>query len=546
MARRSRGAAVGQRRDGARRQRRFVMVGAVPVRLSPALWAGLLGAVTAVALASPVYAQPATVPDTGSRPVPAGGLQLPGTGPTTNAPAITPTPVEGPLAAQIYAGETEVALLGQQLLELEQEQTAAETALAAAEQSLREARTALIEAQRDADIAASYALKDAAAMPPGEYRGDLHGLGALSRLQRGQQPGVGTDAANRDVSLAAAAEQEAYQTYTAALALVDALRSEFGSTEGTFKQRETALLALKEQNTEQLVAIERQREAAEQEIGQGIDGIDGAAAHPRAVAALEFALKQLGKPYLWGAEGPHRYDCSGLMWAAYRSPGADYFSLPRVAKDQYYATRHNKVDRSALLPGDLIFFASGSSWTTVHHVGMYVGNGKMVHAPTTGDVVKVSTVWWSRFYAATRVIREVAPTPSPTPTPTPTPSPTPSPTPTPTPTPSPDPSPDPSDSPSPDPTDSPSPDPSDSPSPSPSPSTSPSTPGPMPTPSDPSPSPTGSGTPDPDASGSGTPDPDASGSGTPTSTPSESSPASAGPSASATSAGTPSAGPLEG
>ena len=61
------------------------------------------------------------------------------------------------------------------------------------------------------------------------------------------------------------------------------------------------------------------------------------------------------------------------------------------------------MPRSALLPGDLIFFASGSSWQSVHHVGMYLGGGKMVHAPTTGDVVKVSTVWWSRFYAATRV-----------------------------------------------------------------------------------------------------------------------------------------------
>jgi peptidoglycan DL-endopeptidase CwlO len=535
MGRSSRGA-TGRQHDRARPEHPAGgATGGVPVRLSPALWAGLLGAVTAIALASPVAAQPVTVPDTGARPVPAGGLQLPGAAPSTIGappPSFVPSTVQGPLASQIYASETEVALVGAQLLELEQQQVDAEIALRAAEQALRQARTALIKAQQDAESTAALALKDAAALPPGEFRGDLHGLGALSRMQRGE-PGIGADAANRDASLAAAAEQEAYQAYTVALARAEALQSEYRTTEGTFKQRETALLALKARNTEQLVTLEREREAAEQEIGRrvggvaGIDGIEGTTAHPRAVAALNFALKQLGKPYLWGAEGPHRYDCSGLMWAAYRSPGADYFSLPRVAKDQYYATRHNTVDRSALLPGDLIFFASGSSWTTVHHVGMYVGNGRMVHAPTTGDVVKVSTVWWSRFYAATRVIDAVPAPPPPTPAPpTPTPAPT-TPAPKPT-TPGPTPT-------TPTPTT-----PGPTPSPSGNPSPSPSTPGPLPTPtgSSPalsSPAPT---SPAPTA-GPGTPDP------APTAVPSGSGSASAGPSASASATGTPSAGPQE-
>ncbi|MFY1697240.1 MULTISPECIES: C40 family peptidase [unclassified Solwaraspora] len=512
----------------------------VPVRLSPALWAALLGAVTALALASPVAAQPVAVPDTGARPVPAGGLQLPGAAPTTGPPVppnFVPSTVQGPLASQIYASETEVALLGAKLIDLEEQQTEAESALHAAELALRQRRTALLDAQRAAENTAASAIKDAAALPPGEYRGDLHGWDALSRLQRGE-PGTSADAANREVSLAAAAEQEAHRTYTAALARVDALRAEFGSTEGTFKQRETALLELKARNTQELVTIERQREAAEQEIGRGIDGVDGitgTTAHPRAVAALDFALRQLGKPYLWGAEGPSRYDCSGLMWAAYRSPGADYFSLPRVAADQYWATRGKTVDRSELLPGDLIFFASGSSWTTVHHVGMYVGDGQMVHAPTTGDVVKVATVWWSRFYRATRVFDAVAaPTTTPTPTPTPTTPATPKPTPStpatpkPTPTGSASPTPTPTGGPTPTPTGTPS-----TPAPTPSTSVSPTT-----TPT------TVPGTPDPDETG--TPDPDETGTGTPTATPSGvTGTASASPSASATATGSPSAGPQE-
>ena len=180
-------------------------------------------------------------------------------------------------------------------------------------------------------------------------------------------------------------------------------RTRYTAAETTYKQREADLLALKRRNVDELAAIEQQREAAEQLLGANAtvsETVAGKAAHPRALAAVRFARAQLGKPYQWAAEGPDRYDCSGLIWAAYRSSGADYDQLPRVSRDQYNATRIRTVDRSALLPGDLVFFASGTSWTTIHHMGMYIGDGKMVHSPTTGDVVKISTVWWSRFYAA--------------------------------------------------------------------------------------------------------------------------------------------------
>ena len=146
-------------------------------------------------------------------------------------------------------------------------------------------------------------------------------------------------------------------------------------------------------------------------------------ADPRALKAVQYALAQLGDQYVWAAEGPDQFDCSGLMWAAYRSAG---YQLARVARDQYYTTRSRSVDRYSLLPGDLVFFASGSSWTTIHHVGMYIGGGKMVHAPNSNEVVKVSTVWWSRFYAATRIFGAV-PGPNTTPTAT-TPPTTPPPT----------------------------------------------------------------------------------------------------------------------
>ncbi|GAB3732457.1 NlpC/P60 family protein [Amycolatopsis oliviviridis] len=101
---------------------------------------------------------------------------------------------------------------------------------------------------------------------------------------------------------------------------------------------------------------------------------------PAAAAALSAAKSKLGSPYDWGATGPSSFDCSGLMLWAYKQAG---LTLPRSSRQQ--STFGAPVQRSQLQPGDLVFYNS-----PVSHVGMYVGNGMMVHAPTTGDVVKVS------------------------------------------------------------------------------------------------------------------------------------------------------------
>jgi cell wall-associated NlpC family hydrolase len=116
--------------------------------------------------------------------------------------------------------------------------------------------------------------------------------------------------------------------------------------------------------------------------------------------ALQFAVAQLGKPYVWGAEGPDTYDCSGLVQAAYAAAGV---ALPRTARPQYLATV--PVPVAAMVPGDLLFFGPDPQrWNSIHHVGIYLGNGKMVHAPTTGDVVRVAPIWWAEFFGATRVV----------------------------------------------------------------------------------------------------------------------------------------------
>ncbi|WP_326564598.1 C40 family peptidase [Micromonospora peucetia] len=497
-----------------RRQRRRRSPVISPV-LRPALWSALLGAIAATVLANPVQADPSlptSVPDTGSRPAYTGQLQLPGGTPVPGLPGSVPglpgtvpgLPTgnigTGPLAAQIYAAEAQVGQLRDQLLLLRQRRTDAEAQRATAERDLANARDALARAQEGADAAAAGAFKAAAALPPGEFANDLHELSRFSRIIRGEKAEGGTTAAQGELSRTRTGEQAAGQAMISAESRLAGVRAEYTAGDTALRGAEKALDKLRRDNAAQLVEIERQQEAAEQRLGAGYLGdetANGLAAHPTALKALAYARAQLGDPYLWAAEGPDRFDCSGLIYAAYRSAG--YYGLPRVSRDQYYATRSRTVSRTALLPGDLVFFASGTSWTTIHHMGMYVGGGKMIHSPTTGDVVKISTVRWSRLYAATRVIGAV---PAPASTPSPTPTPTKPPTPTPTPPASPSPTPKPT-SPSPSPTPKPT-----SPSPTPSTSTSPSA------------TPTGSASPTatPDASTSASPSPSRSTTSSPTAT----------------------------
>jgi hypothetical protein len=155
--------------------------------------------------------------------------------------------------------------------------------------------------------------------------------------------------------------------------------------------------------------VEAAQSAADAALGQGyLDGASqGRGADPRAVAALVYALAQRGDPYKWSEEGPDKFDCSGLMYAAYRTAAAGNFPLRRVSRDQYLQTQKNAVDRYSLVPGDLLFFSSSNSWRGIHHVAMYAGNGMMVEAPRTRLNVRLVPVRWSRLFQATRVYGSV-------------------------------------------------------------------------------------------------------------------------------------------
>lgn len=112
----------------------------------------------------------------------------------------------------------------------------------------------------------------------------------------------------------------------------------------------------------------------------------------RAAQAVAFAYRALGLPYVWGATGPNAFDCSGLTQAAWKSAGV---ALPRTTYTQINAG--TRVPESALLPGDLVFFYSGIS-----HVGLYIGNGRMIHAPHPGAAVRIAPVSEMPFAGATR------------------------------------------------------------------------------------------------------------------------------------------------
>jgi cell wall-associated NlpC family hydrolase len=131
-------------------------------------------------------------------------------------------------------------------------------------------------------------------------------------------------------------------------------------------------------------------------------GLPGKAATAAAGKAVRIALGQRGAPYRWGATGPTEFDCSGLTSFAYAAAGAP---IPRVSRSQYavLAAAGKRVGMAELLPGDLVFFATNpGDPQTIHHVGMYIGKGLMVHAPRTGDVVRTASVWRDDYAGAVR------------------------------------------------------------------------------------------------------------------------------------------------
>jgi hypothetical protein len=121
--------------------------------------------------------------------------------------------------------------------------------------------------------------------------------------------------------------------------------------------------------------------------------------HPRLIRAVTYALRQRGDKYRFGAEGPKRWDCSGLVYFGYRKAG--FRGMPRTSRQQYHAVRHIKPMR--LQRGDLMFFHTKKG--RVHHVAIFLGwrdgHRLMLHAPGPGRRVQRERPWTHHFWAGT-------------------------------------------------------------------------------------------------------------------------------------------------
>jgi peptidoglycan DL-endopeptidase CwlO len=149
--------------------------------------------------------------------------------------------------------------------------------------------------------------------------------------------------------------------------------------------------------TERLLAQLRASAASRQDAAAG--GVDpglpaGSAPAPSGsvAAVVRYAEAQVGKPYVWGADGPSSFDCSGLTMMAWRQAG---ISLPHSAAAQYSVGRH--VTRAELQPGDLIF-----RYSPISHVAMYVGNGMQVAATHTGSTIKLQSAFQGEIVGYSR------------------------------------------------------------------------------------------------------------------------------------------------
>ncbi|WP_419667230.1 NlpC/P60 family protein [Streptomyces sp. 2-1] len=151
---------------------------------------------------------------------------------------------------------------------------------------------------------------------------------------------------------------------------------------------------------QQAADAERRRQEAAQDTGtstssgsaSGTSGSGSTASTAKADKALAFARAQIGKPYVWGASGPGSYDCSGLTQAAWKAAGV---TLPRTTWDQVKAG--TTVSVNSAQPGDLVFF-----YDDISHVGIYIGDGMMIHAPKPGAYVREESIYYMPIHSVVR------------------------------------------------------------------------------------------------------------------------------------------------
>lgn len=274
---------------------------------------------------------------------------------------------------------------GQVLQDQTQKTVAAQSALDRASAAVAAARATVSEMAADAYKGPRLA-GVAAMMTSASPQEALDRLNTLNRLAAHQATQLATLAQEQDHASQVA--QTVQATTDAAAATAADIAANKAQLEAEVPLLEAQLATLTASQRAQVLtvsggqAVQPDPAAVELATSPPVAGDGGTAA---AQAAVQAALTKLGKPYSWGATGPDAFDCSGLLLWSYGQAGV---SLPRTSTAQ--SGLGPRVPMTALMPGDLLWSPG--------HIGMYIGNGQMVHAPTTGDVVKViqvSSMSWS-------------------------------------------------------------------------------------------------------------------------------------------------------
>lgn len=192
------------------------------------------------------------------------------------------------------------------------------------------------------------------------------------------------DAAATANVAATQAQAAAHEATAQAQAQYDAVVAQRADLEGQIAEYRALFDRLTLEEQEAAVAEGSHERASRDDRSAPVVAATGPVVAPSGSAQMivDTAMAQLGKPYVWAAAGPGSFDCSGLTQFAFAAAG---ISLPHSSRMQ--AQMGSAVSRDQLQPGDLIAF-----YSPVSHIGIYIGNGQMVHAPTSGDVVKVTSI----------------------------------------------------------------------------------------------------------------------------------------------------------
>ncbi|MGW5723352.1 NlpC/P60 family protein [Amycolatopsis sp. NPDC003865] len=314
-----------------------------------------------------------------------------GTIPASAQPAQPPTSSQDPmqryqeLGAQAAKADEDLLTAQDQLTARQADRDKANAAVTKANDDLAQAQAAIAQFRPQVDKIALSALDggqlNSAAMllDSGNRQEFLDRASALSMLadQKNTTLGALRDAVNRAENAktsAASAQKTAQLAADDATAAVEEVRKRQEDLKGQIAEVRKAL--------GQLPSSDRQKLGKVQDNGSYL-GPPGAAND-----ALQAALSKRGSEYQWGATGPSEFDCSGLTSWAYKQAGV---TLPRTSRQQFTAGK--AVALNQLVPGDLVFYDDGSGNAgAIHHVGMYVGDGKMVDAPTEGQLVDVRPI----------------------------------------------------------------------------------------------------------------------------------------------------------